>query len=148
MEDMQSKYDKFLDEMPANDCVTFVDQSSKIEMGWLHAISTNGKYRYLSDCQTSTALSIYTLTSQVSEGACTKCGEMDNVTHYEACPSTSKQLIWNRMPKHIKATDMESEAQLHQGQYGNQSAKTRTSKLVRSPISIKTAISVETFWSK
>jgi hypothetical protein len=100
--DMQSKFDKFLDEMPADDRVTFVDNSSRIGLAWLHATSTNGKYRHLSDGQIAAALSIFTLTSQVSEGACTKCGELDNVTHHEACPASSKQLIWNRRHNYIR----------------------------------------------
>jgi hypothetical protein len=71
-------------------------------MGWLHAISTNGKYRHLQDRQIAAALSIHTLTSQVSEGVCTKCGEMDSLTHYEACQYPAKQLIWQLRHNYIR----------------------------------------------
>ena len=95
LEDMQRKYDTFLEEDPTYEQrMTFVDNSSKIGMGWLHATSTNGKYRHLTDSQIAAALSIHTLTSQVSEGVCTKCGETDSLTHYEACQHPAKQLIW------------------------------------------------------
>jgi hypothetical protein len=100
--DMQSKYDLFLDALSDDDRLTFVDNSSRIGMAWLHTTSTNGRYRHLSDCQITNVLAIHTLTSQVSAGACTKCGEFDNVTHYEACPRTSKQLFWNLRHNHIR----------------------------------------------
>ena len=105
LEDMQRKYDTFLEEdLTYEERITYVDNSSKIGMGWLHAISTNGKYRHLQDRQIAAALSIHTLTSQVSEGVCTKCGEMDSLTHYEACQYPTKQLIWQQRHNYIRDT--------------------------------------------
>ena len=102
-EDMQREYVKFLNErLTYDECMTFVDNSSKIGMGWLYAISTNGKYRHLQDHQIAAALSIHILKSQVSGGTCTKCGEMDSLTHFEACPNSAKQIIWQRRHNYIR----------------------------------------------
>ena len=85
LEDMQRKYDTFLEEdLTYEQRMTFVDNSSKIGMGWLHAISPNGKYRRLTDSQIAAALSIHTLASQVSEalGYSTALCLSHNCSHY------------------------------------------------------------------
>ena len=100
--DMQNKYDEFLEALPPDIRLAFVDMTSRIGMAWFHAMSTNGKYRHLTDSQITNALAIHTLTTQISPGVCENCGELDSETHFEACPNTSKQLIWNRRHNYVR----------------------------------------------
>ena len=100
--DMQKKYDEFLEALPPDIRLAFVDMTSRIGMAWFHAMSTNGKYRHLTDSQITYALAIHTLTTQESPGLCPKCGEFGSLTHFEACPNTSKQLIWNQRHNYVR----------------------------------------------